>query len=44
MIASAAILERLGGAVSLRLYPGMGHEVNDDEIAWVQALVETVDR
>ena len=44
VIASAAILERLGGAVTLRLYPGMGHEVNDDEITWVQALVGTVGR
>ncbi len=39
---SATILDRLGGAVDLRLYPGMGHEVNADEIAWVQALFATV--
>ncbi len=39
VVESAAILERLGGDVTLRLYPGMGHEVNADEIAWVQALV-----
>jgi predicted esterase len=36
---SAAVLERLGGAVDLRLYPGMGHLVNDDEIAAVRAML-----
>jgi predicted esterase len=35
---SAAVLERLGGAVTCRLYPGMGHTVNDDELAWVREL------
>lgn len=39
VVESAAVLERLGGDVTLRLYPGMGHEVNDDEIAWVRGLV-----
>lgn len=38
VVESAAILERLGGNVTLRLYPGMGHEINADEIAWVQQL------
>ncbi len=41
---SGAVMERLGGAVTLRLYPGMGHEVNADEIAWVQALLGAVGR
>ena len=33
---SAAALERLGAAVDVRLYPGMGHSVNRDELdaAW----------
>jgi predicted esterase len=39
VVESSAILERLGGDVTMRLYPGMGHEVNDDEIAWVQGLL-----
>lgn len=42
VVESAAILERLGGDVTMRLYPGMGHEVNGDEIAWVQSLLATV--
>jgi predicted esterase len=29
---SAEVMERLGGAVDLRIYPGMGHTVNQDEI------------
>jgi predicted esterase len=39
---SADVLRRLGGDVTMRLYPGMGHEVNDDEIAWVQGLLGAV--
>jgi predicted esterase len=39
VVESAEVLTRLGGDVTLRLYPGMGHEVNADEIAWVQSLV-----
>src|SRR5436190_15866305 len=31
---SAEILRRLGGDVTLRLYPNMGHTTNDDEIAF----------
>ncbi len=42
VIESAGILERLGGDVALRLYPGLGHEVNQDEIAWVQGLVASL--
>ena len=36
---SAEVLRRLGGDVDLRLYPGMGHLVNEDEIAAVQAML-----
>ena len=36
---SAAVLGRLGGAVTMRLYPGMGHLVNDDEIEEVRAML-----
>lgn len=36
---SAEVLQRLGGVVTMRLYPGMGHLVNDDEIEAVRALL-----
>jgi predicted esterase len=36
---SAEVLEQLGGEVTLRLYPGMGHMVNDDEIASVRTMI-----
>ena len=37
---SAALFARLGGDVTLRLYPNMDHTVNADEIAAVRALLE----
>ena len=37
--ASAAVLERMGGSVTTRIYPGMGHTVNEDEIAAVRELL-----
>lgn len=39
---AARVFERLGAAVDLRLYPGMGHMVNEDEIAAIRALVEAI--
>jgi len=36
---SAEVLRRLGGEVTMRLYPGMGHLVNDDEIEAVRAMI-----
>jgi predicted esterase len=36
---SAAVLRRLGGEVTLRLYPGMGHLVNGDEIETVRTML-----
>ena len=39
---SAALCERMGAAVTCRIYPGMGHLVNDDEIAWAQHLLGQV--
>jgi predicted esterase len=38
---SADVLRRLGGRVTMRLYPGMGHLVNEDEIAEVRAMLAT---
>ena len=39
---SALAFERMGAAVTKRIYPGMGHFVNDDEIAFVRALMDRV--
>ena len=36
---SAQVLQRLGANVTMRLYPGMGHTVNQDEIDFVQGMV-----
>jgi predicted esterase len=36
---SAEVLQRLGGDVTMRLYPGMGHTVNEDEITFVRAMM-----
>ncbi|WP_142846153.1 alpha/beta hydrolase [Telmatospirillum sp. J64-1] len=33
---SARVLEELGGKVTMRLYPGMGHSINEDEIRHVR--------
>ena len=32
---SKRIMEKLGAEVTLKIYPGMAHTVNDDEINWV---------
>lgn len=37
--ASAAEFERMGAAVTLRIYPQMGHLVNGDEIAFTRDLL-----
>jgi predicted esterase len=39
---SAREFERLGAAVTKRLYPGMGHLINEDEIEFARSLVATV--
>ena len=39
---SAQVLRDLGADVTLRLYRGMGHTVNEDEIAHVQAILDRV--
>jgi len=36
---SAEVLQRLGGDVTTRLYPGMGHLVNQDEINFVRKMM-----
>jgi predicted esterase len=42
VLETAQALEALGGAVTMRLYPGMGHMVNPDEIAFVQEMMQQV--
>jgi phospholipase/carboxylesterase len=37
--ASTRVLKALGGDVTERIYPGMGHTVNEDEIAFVRTLL-----
>jgi predicted esterase len=39
---SAALFTRLGAQVTRRIYPGMGHLVNDDEIAFARGLLDAV--
>jgi predicted esterase len=39
---SAEICARMGASVTTRIYPGMGHLVNDDEIAHARALLDTL--
>jgi len=39
---TADVLGRLGGRVDMRLYPGMGHTVNEDELEAVRALLAAV--
>jgi len=39
---SAMVLGALGAAVDLRLYPGMGHTVNEEELAAAQAILDGV--
>lgn len=36
---SAEVLQRLGGDVTMRLYTGMGHTVNEDEIEFVRGMM-----
>ncbi len=38
---SADLLTKLGGSVTLRLYEGMGHSINDDEIVQVRHILST---
>lgn len=42
MIESEAVFKRLGARVTRTLYPGMGHLVNEDEIAQVQTMLDEV--
>jgi len=39
---TAEVLQRLGGDVTMRLYPRMGHTVNRDELRSVQAMMSAL--
>jgi len=39
---SAAVFTRMGATVTERIYPGMGHLVNDDEIAFTRRLMDAI--
>jgi predicted esterase len=39
---SADVMSRLGAEVTLRLYQGMGHTVNADEIGIVQQMLDAI--
>ncbi len=39
---TAAVFKRMGAVVTMRLYPGMGHIVNDDEVGAVRAMLAAV--
>lgn len=41
---TAEVCRRMGASVDERIYPGMGHAVNDDEITAVTALLLSQDR
>lgn len=40
VIESADLGARMGATVTRRIYPGMGHLINDDEIGWAQDLID----
>lgn len=42
VLESEAILSGMGAQVTTRLYPGMGHLVNEDELAFVQQMLTSV--
>ena len=39
---SAAVFDRMGATVTARIYSGMGHLVNDDELAFARDLIATL--
>ena len=42
VLESAQVLGEMGGKVTLRLYPGMGHLVNEDEIEAVREQMRSL--
>jgi phospholipase/carboxylesterase len=44
VLETAEILERLGGKVTVKLYPGLGHEVNADELDHLRRMMAALPR
>ena len=42
VLEAGEVLKRMGGQVTVRLYPGMGHTVNQDEIDSVREIVAAI--
>ena len=41
---SAGVMNKLGAEVEMRIYPGMGHTVNEEEIGAAKAIIEAAKR
>jgi len=39
---SAVVFETMGARVTRRIYPGLGHQVNEDELAFTRELMQAV--
>ncbi len=39
---TSEVLDRIGGAVTMRLYPGMGHTINEDELEAVREMLTAI--
>lgn len=42
VVETATVLRRLGGEVDMRIYSGMGHTINQDELETVRAMMRAV--
>jgi phospholipase/carboxylesterase len=42
VLESAEVFTRMGATVTTRIYPGMGHLVNEDEIEFTRALMDSI--
>jgi predicted esterase len=42
VLETAEVFTRMGASVTARLYPGMGHMVNEDELAEVRSIVSEI--
>jgi predicted esterase len=42
VLETAEVFTRMGASVTVRLYPGMGHMVNEDELAEVRSIVSVI--
>ena len=44
VMASAGVMRKLGGTVDARIYPGMGHTVNEEELGAAKSILEAAKR